>query len=590
MTTTADTSDAALRTATTLHQAGRFQEALDHYHQALQADPRRADIYQYMAAIFNRQNQPEKAVACLQQAVTLNPTKFESVYNLAHILRRLNRIDEAISHYKQAIALNPGFAASHYNLANIYLGQARYDSACDCYHQAIGHQPHYPNAHNNLGMAFKQRGHTNQAIRCFEKAIEQNPRYADAYNNLAIELKDRGQTQDAIALLHKAVTLNPDHALAFNTLANAYKDLEQWDQAIDAYHKAITIDPDFTDAYANLATILCLTHQHESALEAYHRALTLDPDNSGAHYNRSLLLLLLGDYQQGWPEYQWRKKNSVGRHCRDDHLMSPRWDGASFVGQRLLVYCEQGLGDTIQMLRYLPLVKDLGGTLLLQAPQTILTLFHDTPWIDEYLDQDLSDPIHDDQHISIMDLPLVFNTTLETIPSITPYVTARPDKLAYWRQQLNSDRLKVGIVWAGNPQHKNDKNRSCPPRCFETLRGLNHIQWVSLQKGRARKEHEILARCLDITDLSDRLEDLSDCAAVIANLDLVISVDTAVAHLAGAMGKAVWILIPDTPDWRWMRQRPDSPWYASVTLFRQAQTGDWQTVFDRLRQRLNDSV
>ncbi len=586
MTTTADTFDSALRTATTLHQAGQLQKALDHYHRALLADPQRADIYQYMAAIFDRQNQPEKALACWQQAVTLNPIEFESVYNLAHVLSRLNRIDEAITHYKQAITLNPGFAASYYNLANIYLSQAQYETACDYYHQAIQHKPHYPNAYNNLGMAFKQRGHTDQAITCFEKTIEQNPQCADAYNNLAIELKDTGQAHEAISLLHRAVALNPEHARAFNTLANAYKDLEEWDKAINAYRQAIRIEPGYTEAHTNLATVLCLTQQHELALTIYNQALHLDPENSGAHYNRSLLLLLLGDYQQGWPEYQWRKKNSVGRHCRSDHLTGPEWDGESFAGQRLLVHCEQGLGDTIQMLRYLPQVKHLGGTLLLQAPRTILTLLHDTPWIDEDLDQGLNASIDYDQHISIMELPLVFNTTLETIPSTTPYLKARPDKVAYWRSQLPPDRLKVGIVWAGNPQHKNDKNRSCPPRCFERLSGLNHIQWISLQRGRRRQEHEVMARYLDIIDVSDQLTDLSDTAAVIANLDLVISVDTAVAHLAGAMDQTVWILIPHNPDWRWMRQRTDSPWYASATLFRQSTSNGWEDVFNRLRQRL----
>jgi len=293
---------------------------------------------------------------------------------------------------------------------------------------------------------------------------------------------------------------------------------------------------------------------------------------------------LSGDFHQGWQKYSWRQKTIWKDIIYPHHHKEPRWDGSTFVDKSLFVHCEQGFGDTLQFVRYLPLVKARGGTVLFEVWPSLMNLLHGFEGVDELAELSINrSMVKFDCYISLMDLPKIFGTTLDTIPCDVPYIHADLTKADYWRGRLDGADFKVGIVWAGKPEHGNDHNRSCELKHFASLGEIEGVKLYSLQKGDAAAH---LDNSSGIIGLADQFEDFTDTAAVIENLDLVISVDTAVVHLAGAMGKPVWTLLPFAPDWRWMLERDDSPWYPTMKLFRQEKWGDWSGLFARVAQQL----
>ena len=299
-----------------------------------------------------------------------------------------------------------------------------------------------------------------------------------------------------------------------------------------------------------------------------------------------MTFLLCGRFKEGWAEYQWRLKTQKVAHSHRYHV--PCWDGSSFVDKRLVVHFEQGFGDNIQFMRYLPMVKRRGGTVICEMLTPLMGLLRGFPGIDELIDAPFgTDPsMKKDLHVPLLELPRIFGTTLQTIPNGVPYLHADSNKVEHWRQRLTGSSFKIGIVWAGEPAHTEDKNRSCPLLYFLRLSGIPDVQFIGLQKGDASGQVKDVAGRMSITNLADEFDDFSDTAAVIENLDLIISVDTAVLHLAGAMGKPVWAILSFSPDWRWMLNRQDSPWYPTMRLFRQSRYGDWDGVFEQMAREL----
>ncbi|MHC4568697.1 MAG: glycosyltransferase family 9 protein [Planctomycetota bacterium] len=340
------------------------------------------------------------------------------------------------------------------------------------------------------------------------------------------------------------------------------------------------------------------------------QAIMLKPDYAEAHWNQGIVYLSKGSFQEGWREYDWRRKTDWHVSAYPHSHRKPRWNGESFVGRRLLVHCEQGMGDCIQFVRYLPQVKALGGTVIFEAWKSLHGLLRDFDGIDELeeLSFDTQTQAQFDAHVSIMDLPGLFGTSEYTIPASVPYIHSDPVKVAHWRQKLAGPDLKVGIVWAGSARHSNDHNRSCRSEHLGRLAQTDGVRLYSLQKGvPARQANEMsfvsrasrprTAGCKpaaastsqpepSVPNLGEQFQDFTDTAAAIEGLDLVISVDTAIVHLAGAMGKPVWVLLAYAPDWRWMLDRTDSPWYPTMRLFRQKQWGHWDSVFRVVGQEL----
>jgi hypothetical protein len=359
------------------------------------------------------------------------------------------------------------------------------------------------------------------------------------------------------------------------------------EDAIASCQTAVRLKPDYAEAYHNLGTALMIHGDSEQSLASYARAVQLEPGYAEAHVCRALVWLLTEDFDQGWPEYEWRWK--LGDTAPQSYPQ-PLWDGSPLEGRSILLHAEQGLGDTLQCVRYAPLIKQRGGKVLLGCQPALVRLLARCPGVDRVLVP--GKPLPDfDVHAPMLGLPGVFHTTLENIPGSVPYLFPSAELVEHWRRELASDgQFKIGIAWRGNPKHPTDNFRSIPFERFAPLARLPGVQLYSLQKGAGREQLDPSVGLRPIVDLADRLGDFDDTAAVVSNLDLVISCDSAVVHLAGGLGVNVWVAVPFSPDWRWLLDREDSPWYRSVRLFRQRKLGDWHEVFTRIEHCLRETM
>jgi len=459
----------------------------------------------------------------------------------ALVHHRANRLMEAEPLYRQILAREPAHPLANYFLGVLALQCGEFDAAISLINQGLSRQPNIREAHYHLGCAWQGKGRLAEAIECFRKELAANPGHTQAQVNLAVAMVSAGQVADAVEILEAVLNQSPQLVEALTNLAVAYGKLGR---------------------LAESAAML-------------KRALEFDPQNADAHYNLGLLLLLQGDMPRGWKEYEWRfKANVPGHACAiADRAM---WDGSALDGRTILIDCEQGFGDSIQFVRYLPMVKQRGGRVILRCQPELRRLFETVEGVERLLTT--TEPAPEvDLFCPLLSLPFVFQTTLDTIPNAVPYVRA-----GQWKQTITGER-KVGLCWAGGAPKL---GRSIPLAMFERLAGIRDVRFYSLQKGPALEE--LRQSRLEIADVSGELHDFAETAALINALDLVITVDTAVAHLAGALGKPVWNLVQAVPDWRWMLGRNDSPWYPTMRLFRQSTEGDWAEVNLRVADALAD--
>jgi len=384
-----------------------------------------------------------------------------------------------------------------------------------------------------------------------------------------------------VAAYEKALGLEPGKAGSYNGLGNVLDNLGQAGPAMEMFARAIELEPDDATTHNNLGVACMGDGAFEQAAGCFRQSLSIKPDFAEAAFNAAILRLLRGDYKKGWPGYENRRLKSDWRHnypFRYDR--KPRWHGESFAGQTLFVHDEQGFGDAIQFVRYLDMARTLGGRVVFETRKPLLGLLAGVKGIDEITERspDGRPRAEFDLWCPLMSLPGIFSTTERSIPATMPYLQADPDKKKAWRKRIAGKGFRVGLVWSGNPTHFRGRNRSCIPADLLPVLKVPGVRFYGLQKGAAAREAFELQKEGLITNLGDDLQDFSETAAAIANLDLVISIDTAVAHLAGAMGKPVWVLLAHVPDWRWLLERSDSPWYPTARLFRQTARGDWETV------------
>ena len=418
--------------------------------------------------------------------------------------------------------------------------------------------------------------------RLAETASEQQE--AKAHYDLGVALAANMQLDEAIVAYRRAVQLNPGDEWAWNNLGNAYRSVGRLAEAVDALREAIRLKPDWGDAYCNLGAAFISRGEIESATEIFDVALEKSPEHPVVHYNHGVLLLLRGDYERGWREYEWRWK------CAEVHVPtrfdSPAWRGEALEGKRILLHAEQGLGDTIQFSRYVPMVAERGGEVFLCAQPEAVRLLGNLRGVRQIADNPSKLP-GCQAYCYLMDLPLAFGTRVETIPKSVPYLYPDSNLRERWARKLpGGTELKVGLAWAGRPTHVCDSLRSMKLSQFAPLSEIAGVAFYSLQKGVGSEQAVAPPVGMNWVDLVGEIKDLADTAALISHLDLVITVDSAVAHLAGAMGKPVWILTRFAPDWRWMVKREDSPWYPSARLFRQSVVGDWGMVVERVCREL----
>lgn len=565
-----------------------LQEPEQFYKELLKSDQKNPDLLHSSGVKAYQEGRYDIAVELVYKAIEINDSVALYHNTLGIVLEALGKYKEAILAYQQAVSIKPDYAEAYHNIAIALQSQGQYATAVEKCTQAISLKSDYAQAYNTMAFCLEKQDLYNEAIENYKQAIRLEPGFVEAYNHLGVVLCGRGKIDEAIKNFELALQYDPNYAEAYNNLGILLKEQEQFAEAIANFDKAIQLDPQFPEAYYNLANSLRDQGRCTEAIKNYQEATVLKPDYAQAHWNMSLAHLLNGDYIEGWKGYRWRR-NADLKILTDYHSTGKhRWDGSPFKSKWLLVHYEQGLGDNIQFARFLPIVKARGGTVIFETLKPLIGLFRDFPGVDELIEyhpgRKLS--VQYDIYASLFDLPNIFETKLETIPSEVPYIHADPAKVEYWRSKLTGDDFKVGIVWAGSPEHGNDRYRSCSLKCFEPLTKIEGVQLYGLQKGRAARQMDEYVETIKVINLSEHFIDFTDTAAAIHNLDLIISVDTSVLHLAGAMGKRTWALLPYAPEWRWMLERQDSPWYPTMRLFRQKEWSQWEPVFEEVSHEL----
>ena len=429
-----------------------------------------------------------------------------------------------------------------------------------------------------------REGRLDDAIEGYSRVLRLQPRHGQCCNNLGVALRAQGKFQAAVAAYCRALAESPDNAGTHSNLGNALRALGRFAEAEACHRRAIALDPEFTEAHYNLGIALKDQRRIDDALGCFDTVLAKNPDHVDAHWDRALAWLVAGDFARGWPEYEWRWR--LAEHTPRE-LSQPLWDGSDLNGRTILLHAEQGMGDSIQFARYAPLVAAWGGRVLLECQPPLVRLFESLDGVGEIIPRGGVLPAFD-THAPLLSLPGILGTTGRTIPRDIPYLSADRGRAKQLRDQLTAltNGLKVGLVWAGKPSHKNDRNRSLDFESLVGLLGLEDIFFFSLQFGPRGGDMRVAGCDGLITDLSASIKDFADTAIVLEALDLLITVDTSPAHLAGALGKPVWVLLPYVPDWRWLLDRDDSPWYPSLQLFRQDRPNDWSKPLRRLAEAL----
>ncbi len=582
------------RQGVTLHQQGRFAEAEQIYRDVLQQDPKSFEATHLLGILALQARKPQQAVELIEKAIALDPAVPTAYCNLGSALTALQRHAEALASFDTAIALKADLADAHGNRAAALNALRQFEQALASCDKALALKPGYPEAHNNRAHALSALKRYEDAVSSCDRAIALRPNYPEAYNNRGNAFNALGRHTEAVASYDKAIAFAPKYAEAYNNRGNAFYHLGRAEEAVASYELAIAIRPDYAEAYNNRGNALTSLQRCTPALASYDRALALKPDYAEACFNKSVLLLLMGRFAEGWRLYEWRKKKSNPIAARD--YPQPLWLGETDVaGKTILLTEEQGLGDTIQFCRYAPLVAQRGSRVILEVPPQLTRLAASLSGIAQIVETGHALPAFD-LHCPVLSLPLAFKTGFATIPAEIPYLKADPDQSKAWQDRLGAKtKLRVGLVWSGgvrpNQPVSVNQRRNIPLAKFAALKNPR-VLFYSLQKGQPGEAE--LAELKgspwngpDILDFTGAIGDFSDTAAFVDNLDLVITVDTAAAHLAGALGKPVWILNRFDTDWRWLLDRADSPWYPSARLFRQDKPGDWESVIQRVKAALD---
>ena len=519
-----------------------------------------------------------------EQAIALKPDWPEAYYACGNVLVELRRYGDAIASFDKAIALKPDYSPAYNSRGNALQALRRFDEAVETYDNAIAFKADYAAAYSNRGNALQSLNRFEEAIESYGKAIALRPDYCDAYNNRGVSLRRLGRFDEACQDFESAIALLPDHAGLHNNRGNALVALGRFEDAIESYDTAIALSPHYPDVYDNRGVALKELKRFDEAMESFGKALALKPDYHEAIFNRALLHLLMGRFDIGWRDYEARK--NTREHVSNRCWGKPLWLGETDIsGKTILVDWEQGFGDVIQMCRYISLLKKAGATVLFLPQKNLRTLMRSLDpdvWI---IDHDTVVPEFD-LHCSVMSLPFAFKTDIRSIPSAS-YISADKDKVALWRDRLGrKTKLRVGVVWKGNAFP--GKSRSIELERFRRLFNPR-LEFISLQKEVTDAERSLLDRA-GVLHAGDAFADFSDTAALCVLMDLVISIDTSVAHLAGALGVPVWVLLNWAPDWRWLLDRDDSPWYPSMRLFRQKAQGDWNSVLERVELELEQAL
>ena len=563
-----------LQKALELHRKRAWSDAKELYERILEAQPENYDALQLLGVLASETKNYEASVALIAKAIAINPGQATVHSNLGFALKALGRFAESVQSYLNAIQLKPDFADAHLHCGLAYMGMDQPLQAIASFDQVIALRFDDAQSYCNRGVALAKLGRFDEAIASYQTALSFKPDFAEAHFNWGNALQSLRRFEEAIATYDQAITLRADYADAYTNRGNGFKELDRHQEAVASYASAIACKPGNFEAYLNQGAAYYECLEIKKALACYDQSLQIHPDYAEAHWNKALALLLSGDLETGFKLHEWRWRRSTFTSKRRDFTQALWLGSESLEGKTILLHAEQGLGDTIQFCRYCVIVQALGATVLLEVQAPLIRLLSSLSGVSRLIRQGDSLPEFD-FHCPLMSLPLALKTRTDSIPSAERYLASEPDKRVSWKLKLgNRNKSRVGIAWSGSEQHKNDKNRSIA--LAELMRHMPpEYTYVSLQK-EIRDGDKAALNEFNIEHFEEEIGDFSDTAALCDLMDLVISVDTSVAHLSGALGKPVCLLLPFVPDWRWLMERQDNPWYPSMKIYRQDSTRQWK--------------
>ena len=580
-----DQADVCNNRALTLAALGRAGDALESYGHAIALKPDYAQAYNNRGTVLSDQMRKAEAVADFDKAIALKPDYIKAFNNRGAALADLGRLDEALRDHDRAIALAPGEADSHLKRAGVLMRRGQAKEALDGYDRAIALNPGLAEAHDGRGTALTILQRPGEALESCETALALNPRSANFHNNRGSALAALNRPTEALAAHEKALSIDPNLATAMSNRAAALSLLDRLEEALDDVDRAIALQPGLTQAHINRGNFLADLKRYDEALASFEHAIALHPQSADAQFGKSTMLLLAGRFEEGWPPYEWRKKR-VGEAFNPQGR--PDWTGKEDItGKTLFIEAEQGLGDAIQFSRYVPWVADWGARVILTARPGQMRLLQSLDPRIEIVPAS-SPPTEFDYHAALVSLPMAFGATPANIPAHTPYFRADEGDKKKWRGRIGADGFKIGIAWQGSAY---SSGRSFPVARLAAIAARPGVRLISLQKGAGSEQLGALPVGMAVETLGPEYEqgDFAETAAVMEALDLIISCDTSVAHLAGALARPVWVALKDAADWRWLQNRNDSPWYPGMRLFRQNSRGDWSGVFAAMEKQLDET-
>ena len=583
-----DYAEALISRGLVLMKLKRFKEAFADYTRVTILLPDHAEAFNSRGVCLKNLMYFDEALADYERALAIKADYVEVFNNRGNLLRELKRFDEALADYDKALDLKPDHVSALNNRGNLLRELKRFDEALADYDTVLDLKPDDVSALNNRANLLRELKRFDEALADYDKALSIPHDQPQTLNKRANLLKELKRFDEALADYDKALDQKPDHVSVLNNRANLLKELKRFDEALADYDKALDLEPDYVPVLNNRGRLMTELKRFDEALADYDKAISIDSNYGDAHFNKSIQLLLHGEYKSGWRLYEWRwKGTSFSSPIRK--FTKPRWLGnEDLSGKTILLHWEQGLGDTIQFSRFARNVTELGCKTVLEVQKPLFELMKSIEGVDQVTVSGADLPPFD-FHCPLMSLPLAFGTTLETIPATIPYIRSTDDKLAEWSDKLGPKlKPRVGIAWSGSASHKNDQNRSMPleqilravPEGFEVLSLQNEVRTTD------QNTLEHLDHLDHFKHFGADLYNFTDTAALCELMDVIVSVDTSVAHLAGALGKPVNLLLPHNPDFRWLLDRYDSPWYPTIKLFRQGPERSWKPLLEAVHADL----
>lgn len=575
-----------LQEALALHRAGDLAGAERLYREALRLQPEERSALHLLGVVRGQKGDFRDAIALIKRAMRDDSPGAMVLNDLGMALSGAGQARDAMDAFSRAIATDPGFVPAYNNLGNAKLALGDAASAAVAFRRALALRPDYPDALANLAAALNAQGLWQEALDCARAALALDPAIVEARNSAGLALIRLGRTEEGIDEFKVAIAQRPDFVEALSNLGNACQTLLHHDEAIASYTRGLAMRSSYLPALIGRASAYASLHRTEDAIAEFDAALAVDANSAEAHFELSLLRLRIGDFTAGWNEYEWRwRKADFSSPPRG--FAQPQWDGQESLADRtILLHAEQGFGDTIQFCRYAASVRARGARVVLEVARPLVRLLGSLEGVDAPITR--GDPLPAfDFHCPLMSLPRAFATTLESVPAKIPYLAPPPEVATAWSRRLARDRAwRVGLAWAGRRTHAHDRARSLSLERLDGVLAAPGVSFYSLHHELGEQDAQRAAAAPNLAHFGDELAGFDSAAGLIAQLDLVISVDTSLAHLAGALGRPLWLLLAYTPDWRWLLDRDDSPWYPSARLFRQRSPGDWDEVLGRVADEL----